>query len=107
MLRLIRENGIRELPILYSGKGQKLKILSIPMTKLLITGETYTFRFIPESGKKWAIINGEKWYNDWGITDNGVYSMTIMPTSIGELKLSVQFEENGPYWSCLGYEVNG
>ena len=106
LLSLIRENGIRELPILYSGKGQKLKIVSVPMQKQLWVGESYTFRFIPESGRKWAIINGDKWYNEWDETDEGVYSQTIIPMLSGELKLSVQLEEDGSYWSCLGYQVN-
>ena len=106
MLSLIRENSIRELPILYSGKGQKLKVISVPMSKQLQVGETYTFRFKPESGKKWAIINGDTWYNEWKETNEGVYSQTITPLVSGELKLSVQLEDNGPFWSCLGYDVN-
>ena len=101
----IRNGELDMLKFYGRGKGQKLKIVSIPMTKRLMTGETYTFRFIPESGKKWVIINGEKWYNDWQISDDGVYSITIKPTFIGSLKLSVQLEADGPYWSCLEYEV--
>ena len=76
------------------------------MQKQLWVGESYTFRFKPESGRKWTIINGDKWYNEWDETDEGVYSQTITPMLSGELKLSVQLEEDGPYWSCLGYQVN-
>ena len=104
LLKLIREKHILELPVLYTGKGQKLKISSVPMNRTLVVGESYTFRFKPESGTDWAIINGDKWYREWEESD-GYYTMTISPTLPGELKLSVQFDGDRYYWPCLVYLV--
>ena len=105
LLRLIRESGTRELPVLYTNKGQKLNIVSVPMTKSLKAGDAYTFRFKPLSGCKWALINGDKWYNDWTQSPDGTYEMTISPTQASYLRLSVQFKEGDTYWSCLEYDV--
>jgi hypothetical protein len=105
LLQLIRESGTKELPVLFTEEGQKLKIESVPMTRKLKTGKTYTFTFHPYSGTKWAIINGSTWYRDWNVSEDGTYSMTIVPTETGYLRLSVQFENNGSYCSCLDYEV--
>ena len=105
MLQLIRQSGTRELPILYLGKGQRLKIESVPMKKSLQAGSAYTFRFQPLSGLKWALINGDKWYHDWSKSADGTCEMTIRPEKADYLRLSVQFEEGGSYWSCLEYDV--
>ncbi len=104
LLQLIRKYDVHELPIFYKDGEKELKIISVPMERTLRVGCIYTFRFTPKTGLDWAIINGSQWYQDWNIT-NGDYSMTITPIERGELKLSVQQEQDGPYRSCLGYIV--
>jgi hypothetical protein len=105
LLQLIRKSATRELPILNSSKGQKLKILSVPMTHTLRAGSAYTFRFKPLSGRKWALINGNKWHTEWNRLSDGTYEMTVQPTQAGYLRLSVQLQDGDSYWSCLEYEV--
>jgi len=104
LLDMIRQQHITTLPIIYSDKGQKLKIISVPMTNDLVQGQEYTFQFRPESGAEWAILNKETWYREWD-RDKGVYSMKIIPRSKGLLMLCVCTAEGGPFWSCLRYEV--
>lgn len=106
MLGLIREFQVSELPILFSKNGQALTIVSVPMTKNLKSGESYTFSFYPKSGIKWALVNNNnEWFSDWQISDDGMYSMSLTPTVAGPLYLYVQNEEGQSFWSCLQYEV--
>ena len=106
MLGLIREYHVSELPILFSENGQTLTIVSVPMTKDLKSGVTYTFRFYPKSGVKWALVNNNnEWFSDWQISDDGMYSMSLTPTVAGPLYLYVQNEEGQTFWPCLQYEV--
>jgi hypothetical protein len=104
LLSIIRQQHITALPTIYNEKGQKLKILSVPMTNSLVLGQEYTFQFHPESGAEWAIVNNGKWYRDWKYTD-GYYTMTIRPTRTGLLMLCVRMAEGGSFWSALSYEV--
>ena len=105
LLQLIRESGTKELPILFTERGQKLKIESVPMTKTLKKNKAYTFSFHPWCGINWAIINGGTWYENWDVSEDGTHSMTITPAETGVLYLSVQFEKDGSYYSCLEYVV--
>ena len=104
MLALIRENHIDELPQLSLNSGQKLKIVSVPMQKVLSSREAYTFSFRPESGLEWAVINGKKFYKQWNRSEDGTLSMTVSPVR-GELALSVRLNEDNTYWYCLEYQV--
>lgn len=104
MLRQIRQDKIKELPILYRDKGQRLKIVSVPMNKHLSRGKSYTFQFLPECGVEWVIVNNNTWYKNWN-TSNGIYTMTITPKSTGRLALFVRMETGGYYWTCLEYDV--
>ena len=105
MLSLIREYHVTELPVLYNEKGQALTIVSVPMTKELILGKSYTFSFYPKSGIKWALVNNNQWYYDWQISDDGMYSMSVTPAAVGPLYLYVQNEQGQSYWPCLQYEI--
>ena len=50
LLKLIKENNVQELPLIYSDNGQKLTIIEVPMTKVISRDHAYTFRFYPKSG---------------------------------------------------------
>ena len=104
MLRHIRNNQVKELPILYSGKGQRLRIVSVPMNKLLIANRSYTFSFYPQSGIRWALVNNNIWHKNFQVESDGKHTMTLAPAS-GKLILYVQFREGESYWTCLEYEV--
>ena len=105
LLKSLRENGLAELPVVYTDMGQWLEIGEVPMTLKLAVGQSYTFRYKPRTGIKWALILGNQWYDQWEVTPQGEYVQTITPTTSGKLKLSVQFKENESYWACLSYEV--
>ena len=105
LLRLIRENRVSELPPLFNEKGQQFKIVSVPMNKQLKIGRPYTFRFYPQSGVKWILVNNDTRYREWEIDDDGLYTMTVTPTETGTFGLFVQLQENASYWQCLAYEV--
>ena len=106
LLKLIKENNVQELPLIYSDNGQKLTIVEVPMTKVISRDHAYTFRFYPKSGVKWAIKNESAWLTDWEVSDDGMYTMTITPTEAGHLTLNVQIEEGQPYWAVLKYDIN-
>ena len=106
LITLIREQNISSLPILFRDKGQKLKIVSVPMNYWLKVGQPVTFSFYPESGVKWAIVNGETWYRDWLVVDDqGLNTMTLTPQEKGLLTLYVQLSPGESYISCLEYSV--
>lgn len=104
LLSTIRQQHTTELPLIYNDKGQKLKILSVPMTYTLKQGQEYTFQFKPESGAEWAIANKGTWYRLWEVKQ-GVYTMKVIPKNKGLLMLCVSTTEGGPFWSCVSYEV--
>lgn len=86
----------------------RFKIRSVPMTNTLMVGKTYTFKFKPESGVKWAIINESDWFYDWTIDSEGVYTMKIAPKNKGLLKIAVQKSiEDKNFWSAIEYKVSG
>ena len=101
---LVREQGIRELPIMQSGMGQKLAIESVPMHREMKKGESYTFSFYPKTEGKWVVANGEEWFRDWQVAEDGRHSITVSPTTSGRLSLLVQ-DADGGYWPCLEYMV--
>ena len=105
MLNIIRKDNIKELPDLFVSKGQKLKVGVIPMNKYLNSSRMYSFDFYPKSGINWALINNDKWYKDWDINIDSMYTMKISPEQ-GKLGLYVQFEKNASYWCVLQYIVN-
>lgn len=104
LLQLIRRNQVKELPVLFDGKGQKFTIVSVPMNKQLQEGKKYTFCFYPQSGIKWALVNGETWHTDWQVADDGLHTMTITAES-GRLVLFVQMKEGESFWSAMEYAV--
>ena len=105
LYKLIEEHNIKELPIIYTNMGVNFKVISIPMTKKLKKGHSYTFSIRPRTGNKWAIVYNNKWYYDWDISDNGIHAMTITPEQSGNLTIYVQFNEGEQYHGCIGYDV--
>ncbi len=106
LLKLIREQKVKELPGIYYDKGQRLEIISVPMNRRLKRGQKYTFSFRPKSGVQWAIVaNRQKWYKDWAISKDGIYTVSITPERKGTLELFVMLHEGEEYWTCLAYDV--
>lgn len=105
LAKLVKENHVTELPIFYDGHGQQMVIASVPMSRQLKQNETYTFSFRPKTGYKWAIVNGQDWHTDWEVLDDGLYTMKIVPQTLGKLSLFVQLSESEGFWPCLEYEV--
>ena len=104
LLMHIREGNVKELPIIYDGKGQRFTIISFPMNKYLKAGQSYTFSFRPLAGMRWALVNNKQWHKDWQTMSDGTLSMTIIPTT-GSLLLYTQLKDGENYWSCIEYEV--
>ena len=105
LAQLIKANHITELPILFNGRGQQMNIVSVPMSRQLMTDKSYTFSFYPKTGVKWAIVNGQEWYTDWEVSEDGLYTIRVTPHVSGRLSLFVQMADADSYWSCLEYEV--
>ena len=82
-----------------------LKIISVPMTKKLNIGQSYTFCIQPRTGCNWAIVHNDKWYNEWEISNSGIYTITITPNENGSLIIYVQNNQNEQYHSCIRYDV--
>lgn len=106
LLQFIREERAKDLPSIHYDKGQRLQIVSVPMTRHLKAGLTYTFSFIPKSGVKWAIVLNEKeWFTEWDARKDGSMVMNVTPATTGSLRLYVQVRDGEHYWSCLDYVV--
>lgn len=103
--RLIKEQKVKDLPAINHEKGQKFRIVEVPMHRQLKCGREYMFRFYPQSGIKWAIVNNDNWHKDWLVAADGMHSMRVSPTENGKLVLYVQLKDNDFYYSCLEYEV--
>lgn len=104
LLTLVREQHIQRLPTIYTTKGQRLTIVSVPMSQTLKAGKAYTFSFYPLSGVKWALKNNDKMHTEWQIGEDNLHTMTITPTK-GNLFLFVKMKEGENYWSSLKYDV--
>ena len=105
LLRWIRETDTKELPVTHTERGQRIRIVSVPMTKQLKMGTPYEFRFFPESRGQWALINNSSWFDDWTVDDDGLYSITFTPTSEGSLSLFLKAEGSDSFLQCLEYSV--
>lgn len=104
LLRIVRAQNIERLPTIYTNKGQRLTIVSVPMNQTLKAGEPYTFSFYPRSGVKWALKNNTTMHTDWQIGEDNLHTMTITPAQ-GNLFLFVKMQEGEGYWSSLKYDV--
>ena len=105
LLQIIREQKIQELPTIYSDKGQKFKIVEVPMNKQLKRNQEYVFRIKPESGMEWAVVNGSEWFGDWDV-ENGVYTLEVTPRKLGMMMLCVKMKgDQSQFVSCLMYDV--
>ena len=110
LLRKVRQEKIKALPILYKNAAQYLREVHIPYAETLKVGQTYTFSFIPQGGLDWQIINkaanGDKWYGEWTKDETtGRYTLQVTPQQVGKLRLSVRTKEGNSYESIIGYEV--
>jgi hypothetical protein len=105
LLELIEKHNVKELPVIYNNMGTTLKIISVPMTKKLKKGQSYTFCIQPHTGCNWAIVHNDNWYYDWKISDSGIYTTTITPNENGSLIIYVQNNQNEQYHSCIRYDV--
>lgn len=110
LLRKVRQEKIKALPILYKNAAQYLREVHIPYAETLKVGQTYTFSFIPQGGLDWQIINkaanGDKWYGEWTKDETtGRYTLQVTPLQVGKLRLSVRTKEGNSYESIIGYEV--
>ena len=103
LLSIIKAQNIKELPKILWAEGQRLQIIEVPMTRQLTEGTEYTFKFRPQTGIDWAIVNGDKWYKEWKKED-GVYTITIKPRVSGALGLYVNLQGN-VFKSVLEYNV--
>lgn len=104
ILAAVRAGNVKRLPTLYNPEN-RFRIVSVPMNYVLTKGGSYTFRFIPRKGTEWAIINDGKWFREWEVSSEGVYSMTIKSAKNGNLTLLVKNPDNNRYWTVIGYEV--
>ena len=105
LLKWIRETNTNELPVTHTERGQRIRIVSVPMTKQLKVGTPYEFRFFPESRGQWALINNSSWFDGWTVDDDGLYSITFTPTSEGSLSLFLKAEGSDSFLQCLEYSV--
>lgn len=105
LLDAVRAGRVTALPVIYRLEG-KLLLDDVPLDETLRVGQTYTFRFRPYYGKAWAVINEDDWYLEWSQDpETGAWVTSVTPQKAGTLKLSVQTEEGGDFWSCLKYVV--
>lgn len=110
LLKKVRQEKIKSLPILYKNAARYLKEVHIPYAETLKVGQAYTFSFIPRGGLDWQIIskgaNGDKWYGKWTKDETtGRYTIQVTPQQTGKLRLSVRTQEGNSYESVIGYEV--
>ena len=106
LLQLIREQHVTSLPIIYQDRGQRFDIVSVPMNRTLHVGQAYTFSIRPKSGKKWVMVaNSDQWHTQWAVADDGTHTLTVIPDKPGVLRLYVDLDGDGQYWTCLGYVV--
>lgn len=105
LLGLIRESGTQELPVTHTERGQRIRIVSVPMTRKLKVGTTYDISFYPESRGSWALINNSSWFENWTVADDGMYSISFTPASAGSLSLFLKADGSDSYLQCLEYEV--
>lgn len=105
LLALVRKHCVSELPILYSDRGQSLKIRSVPMSKKLKASQSHIFQFYPGNGQQWMVVNNDNRYTNWEKGTDGLLSMTLGSLEKGSLILYVQMEPAKPYVACLEYEV--
>ena len=102
---LSKKHNVKELPVIYTNMGANLNIISIPMNYKLKKGQTYTFSIQPRRGERWAIVNDEKWYYEWNITDDGIYTMNLTTDQSGTLVIYVMLGNDNLYSGCIGYKV--
>lgn len=104
LAEFIKSHGVTELPIFYTNMGKHLRIASLPMHYRLRVGQSYTFSFYPTNGKKWAVLEGQKWHQTFSQADDGRLTITITPQNAGMLYITTNVSGNS-YQHCIGYEV--
>lgn len=105
LLQLIEKHNVKELPLFYTNMGINFKIISIPMSKKLYIGQSYTFILSPRDNNNLAIVHNDNWYMEWNTTNDGFYTMTITPKQKGSLTIYLQQGESNQYSGCISYDV--
>lgn len=106
VLEAVRKKHLKSLFTLYSDADAYVTKVDVPFSQTLKVGERYTFTVWPRRGLSWAVINKPDWYQDWTVDEeNRCISITVTPQQAGELRLSVQREEGGAFYSVIGYTV--
>ena len=105
LLQLIEKHNVKELPLFYTNMGINFKIISIPMSKKLYIGQSYTFILSPRDNNNLAIVHNDNWYMEWNTTNDGFYTMTITPKQKGSLTIYLQQGESNQYSGCITYDV--
>lgn len=83
-----------------------LEIVSIPLTSTLKVGETYTFSLRPKINiYDMAIRCNDNWYDNWEISEDGTYTMTITLCCEGLLRIRTKMYERGSYGDEVFYDV--
>ena len=105
LLSLIRTEGVKDLPTIFTTQGQKMRIVSVPMHRQLRAGVPVTLSFYPEAGIEWAVVENKSWHRNWQVSDDNLHTMTVTPQMPGTLALYVKMKEGKSYWQCIEYEV--
>ena len=109
---IIRENSILELPVVFKGCKDHLKIRTIPMNYRLKVGEEYHFSISSKSGYSWTIAlvspDGRVDYPCGKIiaADDGVIDIDVVPTYPCELYLCYSESDDGEFRQGIKYVVN-
>ena len=111
LLSMAKSGKLQSMPSLYTSKDYSAKIVSIPLSKQLKVGYTYTFILKPESSDiQWAVINtgsnsATKWYRNWQPNPNGEILISVTPRNAGTLKISASMTGAQTFYPIIEYEV--
>ncbi|MBR6251519.1 MAG: hypothetical protein IKR17_10060 [Bacteroidales bacterium] len=96
-------NGSFEVPNIYSGFDNFLRLREMPLTKKLHIGTTYTFEVEKLADNEIYIVNNVIDPTKTWKCDGKICRIAFMPTRAGKLTLCVK--TNGKYAVVLAYEV--
>lgn len=104
LLRRIKDEGITQLPVFYT--GATFEVGNIPWHRKLHVGESYTFEIYPYGCVNAAVVNETDWYCDWRQeASNQPWTITVKPARTGSLKIAVQLPSDDSYTICFAYDV--
>ena len=87
----VRSNSL-SLPEFFTRGEKKIELVDFPRSKTLRVGEFYPFRIRMKTADEFNIINGNTYCKmaEWSNEGNGVYSVSFMPRSEGDLVLCLK-----------------